>query len=70
MHHKELKFLKNEIAQKKTEMNELSIEDRSRIDHLLTECLIKVKKENKIKLVRKFESLSCNNHNNAPKFLK
>ena len=61
-HHKELKFLKNEIAQKKTKMSELSIEDRSKIDHHLTECLVKLEKEKKGKLVRKFESLSCNNH--------
>ena len=61
-HHKELKFLKNEIAQKKTEMSELSIEDRSKIDHHVTGCLEKLKKEKKRKLVRKFESLSCNNH--------
>ncbi|CAB4010836.1 Hypothetical predicted protein, partial [Paramuricea clavata] len=49
-HHKELKFLKNEIVQKKIEMSELSIEDRSKIDHHLTECLVKLKKEKKIKL--------------------
>ncbi|CAB4041279.1 Hypothetical predicted protein [Paramuricea clavata] len=48
-HHKELKFIKNEIAQKKIElMNELSIEDRSKIDHHLTECLVKLKKKKKL----------------------
>ncbi len=43
-------------------MSELSIEDRSKIDHHVTGCLEKLKKEKRRKLVRKFESLSCNNH--------
>ncbi|XP_028416688.1 uncharacterized protein LOC114540877 [Dendronephthya gigantea] len=50
-HHKELKFIRNEIAQKKTEMTELLSEDRRKIDHHLTECLEKLKKNKKFKLI-------------------
>jgi hypothetical protein len=61
-HHKDLHFLRNQIAQKKTEMAKLDSEDRGKIDHHLTECLEKLKKNTKLKLIRKFESLSCKNN--------
>jgi hypothetical protein len=61
-HHKDLHFLRNQIAQKKTEMAKLDSEDRGKIDHHLTDCIDKLKKNTKLKLIRKFESLSSKNN--------